>query len=172
MQAAALAVISRDGYAEATEAAIANEAGISEQAFRGRFAGKQECFVAAYDAATGRLLCAAGEAAAKADPGDRARAVLGVLLGGLAADPGSARACMVEVRRAGREALAAEDRAIDRLGSLLAPGDDEPARRSAQLLGGGVWEAIRAAVTGGADVAGLLDELDRWVVERRPPGAR
>jgi len=147
---------------------------VSEATFASHFRSRNDCFLAAYDAATGCLLAAAGRAAvAERGSGARVRAALQAVLNRLGADPLLARACLLEVRRAGRAALAHEDGVIERLGGLLAPsGDGAGAELTAQLVAGGVWEAIRDALAKGsaADLPKLLDELHMWVVERQRPG--
>lgn len=155
------------------------EAEVSQATFERYFRDLRGCFLAAYDAALGALLDAAQEAAASArESSARTRAALRFLLERLAAEPALARACLVELPRAGPGAPVHEDRALERLTGILQPragaGATAPAGELVdELVAGGVWETIRATLVRGspADLPGLLPELHAWVTHGQRPAA-
>jgi AcrR family transcriptional regulator len=170
--AAVIEVVAVRGYARASTAETARAAEVSKATFYRHFRGKRECFVAACDEALAGLLDDAELTAAHSpDWSSRVRAVLRLLLERLAADPPLARAWVVELPAAGRDGYAVQDRAIDRLATILAPGPGEgraalPRSTLAQLLGGGVWELVHATVVRGspAELPALLPDLHEWIV--------
>jgi AcrR family transcriptional regulator len=170
--AAVIRVVALRGYAQATAAETARTAGVTRATFYSHFRDKRDCFVAACGAALDELLDEAERIAARS-PGwnARVREVLHLLLERLARDPRLAQACVVELPAAGREGYAVQDRAVDRLATILAPGPGEgaaplPRSTRAQLLGGGVWELVHATIVRGspAELPALLPELHEWVV--------
>ncbi len=169
--ATALRVVAQRGYADATCGEGIRHAGVSSEVAHRHFAGKLECFLAAYDAATAALLDGARRVGREhADWAGRVRAVLGYLLLRLSMAPEVARACVVELPRAGHEALARQDRALAKLASLLGPPPDRAGALSPSivdsLLVGGVWEAIRTTIErdGASQLVTLRDELSAWVL--------
>jgi len=173
--AAAIRVVGRDGYRETTVAAIVREARLPLETFQRYFIRRRECFLTAYDAAVAALLDGAqGVAANERSQAARVGAALRFVLWRLAAEPELARACLLELPRAGREALLHEHRALQRLAEVLgtpdafSPADGELV---GELLAGGVWEAIRATLLRGspADLPGLLHELREWVMLGQRP---
>lgn len=170
--AAAIRVAGRDGYRRLTAEAIAREAEVTPRAVERHFGSERECFLVAFDAAMADLLSdAESVGATERGRSPRARAVLRFLLGRLADEPELARACLLELPRAGHDSLVHEDVVLERLGRLLATAEGEgaPSGLSAELIAGGVWQTIRTVLLRGAgdELPGLLDELHAWVLGGR-----
>lgn len=102
--------VAENGYANTPVAAVLKRAGVSRETFYEHFANKEECFLAAYDAAAMTVLGAVAEAPVAPDgsPAVLARldAALARYLAVLAAEPALARTFLVEVYAAGPAALA------------------------------------------------------------------
>jgi AcrR family transcriptional regulator len=120
--AAAAAVFSRSGYADASAEAIAREAGMSKATFYEHFDNKEDCLIALFDAAIEEVLAemrVAGEAHADAEPIERGRAMIRAYLGALAAFPDQAQTLLVEVVGAGPRAMARRDEALDQVATYI-----------------------------------------------------
>lgn len=130
IEAATMAVMARNGYAETTLADIAAEAGVSLRTFYATFPGKLEAFEAAL--LRGRMRWAAATVPAFRRASSWPEAVWAMIHSGLAfleAEPDFSRLITVDVFSAGREALEGRDRAIEAAryfleGGLPAPGLD------------------------------------------------
>ena len=89
--------VSEKGYAKVTVADVVAIAGMSRRTFYEHFKDVEDCFVAAYDAAT-RALLAEVESAVRSNPfedwHDRFEVSIAAYLRGLASDPYMARACL------------------------------------------------------------------------------
>jgi AcrR family transcriptional regulator len=120
LEAVGRAVAER-GYAAATIDDIVRRAGVLKATFYEHFADKQDCFLAAYEAASEELLARVREAHASA--GDdwlgRTRAGIHAYLRWLAADPALARVYLVEVAAAGPRALERREALRDRYADLI-----------------------------------------------------
>ena len=102
--------VAENGYASTPVAEVITRARVSRETFYANFDNKQECFVAAYDAAAFLVLRSMGEAASQLEPeAVNARALIDVTLRRylelLSAEPAIARTFMVDVYAAGEEAL-------------------------------------------------------------------
>src|SRR5918995_4482191 len=96
LEAVGRAVAER-GYAAATIDDVVRRAGVSKKTFYDHFADKQDCFLAAYEAASEELLARVEEAhAGDGDWLERTRAGIAAYLRWLAADPALARVYLVE----------------------------------------------------------------------------
>jgi len=102
--------VSEHGYVKTPVAEVLRRAGVSRETFYEHFANKEECFLAAYDAAATVLLAEVGAAAAggggERSPWRRLDAGLARYLAVLAREPALARTFFVEVYAAGPAALA------------------------------------------------------------------
>jgi AcrR family transcriptional regulator len=114
LERATMAVVAREGYAEATMAAIAAEAGVSLRTFYSIFEGKPQAFEAAL------LRCRLRMAAATVPAFKRARswpegivAITRSSLAFLESEPDFARLITIDVYSAGGGALESRDRAIE-----------------------------------------------------------
>src|SRR5919112_6755032 len=119
LEAVGRAVAER-GYAAATIDDIVRRAGVSKATFYDHFADKQDCFLAAYEAASEELLERVQEAhASHADWLGRTRAGIRAYLRWLAAEPALARVFLIEVAAAGPQALERREALRDRYAELL-----------------------------------------------------
>src|SRR5215210_1752545 len=95
LQAVGRAVAER-GYAAATIDDVVRRAGVSKKTFYEHFADKEECFLAAYEAASAQLLERVREAHATEDAWlERTRTQISAYLRWLAADPALARVFLI-----------------------------------------------------------------------------
>lgn len=151
---AAATVVSRRGYAATTTAEVAAAAGLSVADFDRHFGGREECFLAAYDRAAGRVEAAvraelAGWCGGWAAGVRRAVTATAELL---AADPRIGRLCGVEALFAGPRPMMRRRATVDRLAPALAAGRRErpagaaelPADLERSLLGGAMLALGRA----------------------------
>jgi AcrR family transcriptional regulator len=139
LEAVGRAVAER-GYAAATIDDVVRRAGVSKKTFYDHFADKEDCFLAAYEAASEELLERVQEAhAGGGDWIERTRAGITAYLRWLAADPALARVYLVEVAAAGPRALERRERLRDRYAELVRE------RRSSDLPFE-VFHAVVAAV--------------------------
>src|SRR4051812_11652918 len=120
LEAVGRAVAER-GYAGATIDDVVRRAGVSKQTFYDHFADKQDCFLAAYEAASEELLERVGEAQDGSDEDwvERTRAGIRAYLRWLAAEPALARVFLIEVAAAGPVALERRERLRDRYAELM-----------------------------------------------------
>jgi AcrR family transcriptional regulator len=119
LEAVGRAVADR-GYAAATIDDIVRGAGVSKKTFYEHFADKEDCFVAAYEAAGEELFQHVREAHASADDWlEKTRAGVSAYLRWLAAEPALARVFLIEVAAAGPRAAEARERLRDRSALLL-----------------------------------------------------
>jgi len=168
--AAVMQAVSASSYAETTVGDIITGARLSRRTFYEHFDGKEDCFIAAYDAAieaalhTTRELTAGGESFAV-----KIRLVLERLVENVVAAPDFAHSCMVEVVAAGPWALQRRDEAMRTFAALLRDlGQPETADEvtvpplAAELVVGGLHEMVSARlVQGRADALG--EELDQMI---------
>lgn len=160
------------GYQKTTVSFIGQRAAVSKSDFYKHFESKDDCFIAAYDAAVGRMrecvVEACGTAADQSWP-LRVSAALDDLLKLLTSEPALASIVLVEGLRAGRGVYDRYQGAIESFVGYLRDGAPEaPA-------GGEVPEATDEAVVGGvasmlgrrvlAGEAGQLDQLFPEILE-------
>jgi AcrR family transcriptional regulator len=166
--AAVADVVSGAGYAALTVEAVIVAAGLSRRTFYEHFKNKDDAFIAAYDEILERLTERVFEAVDSADGfAQRVAAGLATFLDLLAAEPGVARVCVVEVLAAGPEAIARRNDAmrtfselIDRTAGELLPDASYP-RLAAETIVGGVYEVVYSRVLRGEikELPGLLPDL-------------
>jgi AcrR family transcriptional regulator len=119
LEAVGRAVAER-GYAAATIDDVVRRAGVSKKTFYEHFADKQDCFLAAYEAASQELLERVREAHAGQDDWlERTRAGIRAYLRWLAAEPALARVFLIEVAAAGPQALERREALRDRYAELM-----------------------------------------------------
>jgi AcrR family transcriptional regulator len=158
LEAMAEAMVQRGGYAATPVAEILRRAGVSRQTFYEQFAAKEDCFMAAFDAAAELLLERMAAAQSPAVPrAARFAAVLGAYLDALAEHPAFARLFLVEVHAAGPAALrrrqVVQQRFADEMAALLGAATQRDRFACEALVA-----AISAMVTarlGTGDVDGL-----------------
>jgi AcrR family transcriptional regulator len=163
---AAERLIAEHGCAGTSIEALVKEAGVSSVTFYEFFAGKEECFVAAFD----RAVEAGAEEIAQAATGDPAsgglswpeqiatglRAVIALI----GVEPERARLCLVEAQTGGAELSARFEAALDRVAAKLRQGRaldtapaDLPATHEEATAGALAWLLRERLETG--DTEGL-----------------
>jgi AcrR family transcriptional regulator len=167
-------VVAELGYPETRVVDIIKRAGVSRKTFYELFEDKEDCFLAAYDHAVGRLYIGteeAFEAAAEESWAERMRIATGRFLDLLAARPELAKFCVVDVLAAGPKALARRDAAIRQFTGFIDAGRSESGRElpgiTALSLAGGINELLYSEILHGAS-AGLparLPEIIYWVTQ-------
>jgi AcrR family transcriptional regulator len=117
-------LVAKRGYNDVKVELIVKRARVSFKTFYSHFANKEECFVALFDAATERAGRSMREAVAAA--GDswprQVDAALRALFTLVAADPATARACLVESLTAGSALIDRYERTLTSFTPLLEPG--------------------------------------------------
>jgi AcrR family transcriptional regulator len=167
-------VVAEAGYAEATVERVLAEAGISPRTFHALFEDREDCFLAAYDVAMGRVLATVTDAYLDCElPARRIEHALETFLELLAGDPALARMCVVEVFAAGPRARERRASAMEHLAKLVQHalgklrGDDKLDRLSARALIGAVHELIYLPVDrrDTAALSGMAHEIVATQVE-------
>jgi AcrR family transcriptional regulator len=154
-------VVGHQGYKATSVADVIAEADVSRTTFYKHFDDKQECFLAAYDMVTERVL---DEVVAKCDGEqawlERVRIGLPTIVDMFALDPQLARTAIVEVAAAGADARQRHWNAITRFTEFLEDGEE--------LTEGRELPDNIALMAAGA-VSGLIfDELLTGRAERLP----
>lgn len=154
-------VVGRKGYKETSVADVIEEADVSRTTFYKHFEDKHECFLAAYDLVTERVLDAVIANCDAEQPWlERMRVGLATVVEMFALDPELARTAIVEVAAAGADARQRHWNAVVRFTEFLADGEGAAGDRE-------LPENI-ALMAAGA-VSGLIfDELLTGRAERLP----
>ena len=168
--AAMATVVREEGYGAASVSKVVAAAGVSRNTFYEHFANKEECFLAAYDAAVEQVLGRVRAASATATTRQAAlEAGFAAFLGFAASERELAWLCVVEVLAAGPRALARRDEAMRRFADFLADGCAETDAGGSEVdaaaipplltevVVGGIYEVIYARILKGE--AALLPEL-------------
>jgi AcrR family transcriptional regulator len=154
-------VVGRQGYKATSVADVIADADVSRTTFYKHFEDKHECFLAAYDMVTERVL---GEVIANCDGEqtwlERVRIGLTTIVEMFALDPQLARTAIVEVAAAGADARQRHWNAITRFTEFLEDGEE---------LSGGRELPDNIALMAAGAVSGLIfDELLTGRAERLP----
>jgi AcrR family transcriptional regulator len=138
--------VAEKGYAAATIDDVVRGAGVSKKTFYEHFQDKEDCFVAAYEAASDQLFEHVRDAhAGQGDWLARTRAGITAYLRWLAAEPALARVFLIEVAAAGPRAAECRERLRDRYALLMRERHDE-ARAEIPALPRLPLEIFQAAV--------------------------
>jgi AcrR family transcriptional regulator len=137
------------GYAGATIDDIVRRAGVSKKTFYEHFRDKEDCFIAAYEAASDELFLRVR--AAQRGPDDwteRIRAGIRAYLRWLAGDPALARVFLIEVAAAGPRAAERRERLRDRYAALMRELQDDARDETPSIprLPAEIFHALVAAV--------------------------
>ncbi|HEU4943880.1 MAG TPA: helix-turn-helix domain-containing protein [Solirubrobacterales bacterium] len=147
MVAALLRMLPLHGYAETTIGHITREARVSRAAFYGQFAGKEECFLEAYDLASTWLCDGVEDAVADEAWPSRVRVGVGEVLRLLAANPPLAHLIAIEALQAGPAARKRQQASLARLAEILRHGRPDrpelPGDLEQLLLGGALSVVAR-----------------------------
>jgi AcrR family transcriptional regulator len=156
--------VAEQGYGAATVGAVLKRVHISRETFYQHFSDKEDCFLAAFDTASDRLIVMVE--AALGSPEDpalvRLDRVLTTYLSALAASPTLARTFLIEVYGAGRAAvsrrIAVQERYAVAIADVLLRDERWSGGIDATFAGRAVIGAISAFVTSYVD-AGRCREL-------------
>ncbi len=159
--AATLRAAAELGYREMSVQDVLERSGVSRPTFYEHFENKEACFLAAFDAAGGRLRTRVTAATGSTDGSwrDRLRAGLEELLSFAAEEPDAAATLVVEARAACPAALLRRDELLDHFASCL---DDQVRADPPQ---GSPPSAIASAGVVGGIEALLYSRLNREEVE-------
>jgi len=165
-----LEAVAEHGYEATTIGRIVEAAKISRRTFYEYFAGKEECFLAAYEMVDAHVRDSMLTAPGAAEPWpDRIRARLGALLDVLSRDPAVARFYLVEPLAAGGDVAARYRDAMQLLAETLRPEPEPPGHdievRDQALIGGVATLIVRRLNAGAADrLPELLPDLVELVL--------
>jgi AcrR family transcriptional regulator len=158
------------GYQKTTVSFIGRRAAVSKSDFYKHFESKDDCFIAAYDAAIVRIrdcVTAACEQAADEPWALRVRAALDALLKLLATEPALASIALVEGLRAGRGVYDRYQAALEsfvedlRKGAPPAPGGGEAPAATDEAVVGGIASMLGRRVLAGeaTEVSKLFPQI-------------
>ena len=162
--------VAEHGYNATTIAQLVEAAAVSRRTFYEHFAGKEDCFLAAYEMIAEPLAATLEPAAAEPAWPERVRAALATLLEIFAADPTVARCVLLEPLAAGGEVAARHRASLRCFAALLRPadpptGDALAAAREQALVGGLSTLVVRRLKAGAADrLPELLPDLHELVL--------
>jgi AcrR family transcriptional regulator len=151
MLAAMLVAVNELGYRTLTVQDVLSRAGVSRPTFYEQFEDKEDCFLAAFDAAAARLRRDLGDALEAVDGGwrDRLRAGLRALLGFVVEDTDAARTLIVEARASSPAGLRRRDELLESFSNCLEEEarkglDDPPSAIAAAGVVGGIESVLYA----------------------------
>ncbi|MBP6894787.1 MAG: TetR/AcrR family transcriptional regulator [Gammaproteobacteria bacterium] len=170
LQGMARALAAR-GYAQTSIADIVREAAVSRRTFYEHFAGKTECLLALYEAASGVALKVLVESVDRSRPWQvQVDGAVRAYLECLASDPVLLRTLFVEILGLGLEGLAVRRRVhlaiADFIGAAVPDAQGQPLdRQMAMTVVGGIHELVLLAVEEGreADLTALVEPATRLV---------
>src|SRR5258707_11012415 len=150
------------GYQRTTVSLIGRKASVSKSDFYKHFESKDDCFIAAYDAAVERIRVQVLAACSmQGEWSQRVRDGIASLLGALAADPALASIALVEGLRAGRGVYDRYQAAVEsfvvylREGAPRAPGGSEVPEATDEAVVGGI-----ASLLGRRGLAREAEQID------------
>ena len=183
--------IAENGYAQTAVADVTARAGVSRRTFYEQFTGKEDCFLAAFDAGAEVLFKTVQAAIDPQEAVERQmRAALETYLTLLAAEPAFAKATLVEVFAAGPDAVARRQRLFDRFVALFeqiirgadaslashrgkptAPAGEHAEPGDIELATGAIGYAVTMRVASGqaALLPGLCDRFTRFMLAALRP---
>jgi len=171
---AAIDVFAEKGYPTTTVDDLVNAARVGVGSFYALFGGKEECLVAAYDAAAKEAQAEAITAASSAATwGAQVAVGLKALLKWVQREPAKARIALIEIQSAGPSALRSYEETLDAVAGFLAQGREvgEVARPLPETLeqttvNGIAWLLHRRLSTRDANsLDSLLGELAHLILE-------
>lgn len=162
-----VAVVAAQGLAGARVRDVLRGARVSQKTLYDQFAGVCDLLLSACDAWLGELLDdVEGAVAGRTVWADGVGDGLRCLLEGVAAQPELARCCFVELCAVGSAGEECRLRALERLATTLRPGSGGRLDPLDELLAGGVWHALGAAILSGRtrSLVSLLPDLQAFVL--------
>jgi AcrR family transcriptional regulator len=161
------------GYGTLTVQNVLTRAGISRPTFYEQFGDKEDCFLAAFDAAAGRMRERIEAAVADAGPGwrDGLRSGIAELLRFIVDEPEEARLVMVEARASCAAGLRRRDELLDSFAACIdalvrEDLDEAPSAIAAAGVVGGIESVLYARLHRGetAELEALLPSLMYFAV--------
>jgi AcrR family transcriptional regulator len=160
------------GYEATKIADVVARAHVARKTLYDNFSGKEELFLAAFDATLADADAAVAEACdalGEVTWEERTEAGLKALLEFVAAHPAEARLCLIEAPAASATSAARYEAALEtyiaRLREAAPPATHRPATMEEALIGGTVWIVQRQVRRGTSiDVDRLLPELSEFVI--------
>jgi AcrR family transcriptional regulator len=171
--AAMIGAATEIGYNTLTVQNVLTRAGISRPTFYEQFEDKEDCFLAAFDAAAGRMRARIEAAVLDAGPAwrDRLRSGIAALLGFIADEPEEARIVIVEARASSPGGLRRRDELLDRFAGCIdalvrEDLDEPPSAIAAAGIVGGIESVLYARLQKGEaeDLDALLPSLMYFAV--------
>lgn len=171
--AAMIDAVTDIGYNALTVQNVLTRAGISRPTFYEQFEDKEDCFLAAFDAAAKRLRERVEVAVAATAPTWRARLRAGIaeLLRFIADEPEEARMVIVEARASSAQGLRRRDELLDRFAACIdalvrEDLDETPSAIAAAGVVGGIESVLYARLQKGEteDLEALLPSLMYFAV--------
>jgi AcrR family transcriptional regulator len=165
--------VAENGYRAVTITDVTKQARVSRRVFYENFAGKEECFLAAFEVVVGHTRELAAEAiAASEEWPQRAIAAARAVLAFFAAEPDLARLCLVESQAAGPAVSARFHEAVHEVvpyleqGRALRSGERElPPTTEESTIGALAMLASRKVAAGEAEhLADLLPEFSEFIL--------
>jgi AcrR family transcriptional regulator len=177
--AAMVVAVAERGYEQTPVADLLKLSGISRTTFYQHFpGGKEECFLAAVDAAMAAALDAVEDAcAAEGSWDERVARAFEALALAIVDQPAAARLCLVEIHSAGPEGVAHAERAAGGFAWLLTEAFGRSPERAAvppaisSALVGGIRKVLESRVNRGelAALPALMPDLRDWALSYRNP---
>lgn len=173
MLAAMLVTVNELGYRTLTVQDVLSRAGVSRPTFYEQFDDKEDCFLAAFDAAAARMRKRLDATLDEVDGAwrDRFRAGLRELLRFVAEDPDAARTLIVEARASSPAGLRRRDELLDGFASCIDAEarenlDESPSAIAAAGVVGGIESILYARLQKGetTDLESLLPSLMYFAV--------
>ncbi len=167
------AAVAERGYRAVTITDITKQARVSRRVFYENFAGKEECFLAAFEVVVGYVRELAGDAVAEGDEWpQRAISAARAVLAFFAAEPDLARLCLVESQAAGPAVSSRFHEAVHEVvpyleqGRGLRSGERElPPTTEESTIGALVMLASRKVAVGESERLGdLLPEFAEFIL--------
>ncbi|HEX2096381.1 MAG TPA: TetR/AcrR family transcriptional regulator [Solirubrobacterales bacterium] len=173
MLAAMLVTVNELGYRTLTVQDVLSRAGVSRPTFYEQFEDKEDCFLAAFDAASARMRKHLDDALAEVESAwrDRLREGLRALLHFVAEDPDAARTLIVEARASSPAGLRRRDELLDGFATCIdtearASLDKPPTAIAAAGVVGGIESVLYARLQKGEteELESLLPSLMYFAV--------
>lgn len=171
--AAMIDAVTEIGYNALTVQNVLSRAGISRPTFYEQFDDKEDCFLAAFDAAAGRMRDQVETVVADAGPGwrDQLRSGIAEVLRFIAEEPKEARTVIVEARASSPAGLRRRDDLLDRFAGCIdtlvrEALDEPPSAIAAAGVVGGIESVLYARLQKGQteDLDALLPSLMYFAV--------
>jgi AcrR family transcriptional regulator len=175
---AMLAAVGEKGYIATTVSEVVARAGVSRKAFYQHFAGKEECFLAAYDVIVRESRCRVARAYGEADGRrDRLESAIRALFGAAVETPHALRLALIDIAALGPAGIERRERGIAEYGQLIhdglkTAGDGKRLPETTlHAIVGGFNRVLAMSLRAGrrAKTLELVPDLVRWADSYHPP---